>query len=138
MQEVFSRFNADLLSALSPPLVRVDLERFDGCEVGDVVILRLRMLYFLRQRWECSITEHVEGERECYFTDESEGERLPFFLRQWRHCHRIQAHPTDAGRSIIVDDIQYRAPFGLNALLYPVLWAQFAYRKPVYRRFFGR
>ncbi len=138
MRETFARFDSELLAQLTPPLVKVELERFDGSNIGDIVILRMKILFFLCQRWECSITEREESQQECFFTDESEGAKLPFFLKKWRHCHRVQAHPSDPTRCIIIDDIQYRAPFGLNALLYPVLWAQFAFRRPIYRRFFGK
>ena len=38
----------------------------------------------------------------------------------------------------IVDDITYKTPTWLtDYLLYPVMWLQFAARKPVYRRVFS-
>ncbi|MBD0260611.1 MAG: hypothetical protein ICV83_33250, partial [Cytophagales bacterium] len=54
----------------------------------------------------------------------------------WRHRHEIRQHGTG---SLIVDDVSFRSPNRLlDWLLYPVMYLQFAYRKPVYRRLFGR
>lgn len=132
---VFAGFDADLFLKLAPPMVRVRLLRFDGCRVGDVVELELKPLGMPTQRWTSRITELVETTDEIYFVDESEGAELPFFLRTWRHKHRICLHTT--GGSKIIDEIEYHACTGLNWILYPILWLQFAWRKPIYRRTFA-
>lgn len=133
-QTVFAGFDANLFLRLAPPLVRVRLLRFDGCRVGDVVELELKPLGMPAQRWISRITESVETADEIYFVDESEGTELPFFLRTWRHKHRICR---DGESCKIIDEITYRAPTGLNWVLYPILWLQFAWRKPIYRRTFA-
>ena len=133
-QTVFAGFDANLFLRLAPPLVRVRLVRFDGCRVGDVVALELKPLGMPAQRWTSRITEFAETADEIYFVDESEGADLPFFLRTWRHKHRICRNGDGA---TIIDAIEYTAPLGLNYLLYPILWLQFAWRKPIYRRTFA-
>jgi ligand-binding SRPBCC domain-containing protein len=71
-------------------------------------------------------------EAEAWFTDE--GQELPPSLRGWRHRHLVAKRGTQA---TIHDIIDYRTGSRLlDLLLYPFLWAQFAYRKPVYRRVF--
>ena len=129
---VFRQFDETLFLKLAPPGLKVDLLRFDGCKKGDIVQLQLDFLFF-KQVWTSYITESGKGEQECFFVDASDGKDLPFFLRKWQHRHRIVK--TDTGTKII-DDIKYRAPLGLNLLLYPALWLQFAWRKPIYKRFF--
>jgi ligand-binding SRPBCC domain-containing protein len=60
---------------------------------------------------------------------------LPFFLSYWQHTHRIRRQ---GEHTAITDDIQFKTPFLLfDFLMYPVLYAQFLYRKPVYKRLFG-
>ena len=81
------------------------------------------------------ITEDGANESECYFVDE--GTQLPFFLKKWRHRHRILK--TDADASIIVDEIDYTTPFWLlDYLIYPMMYLQFYMRKPVYKRYFKK
>ena len=131
--QVIEGFNRALFDALSPPFPRVHVARFDGSKTGDEVHLELNFLLF-RQRWVSVIVEDCANDEEVYFVDE--GSELPFFLGYWRHRHRILR---DGSGSRIVDDITYRGPNALlSVLLYPGMWLQFAYRKPVYRRVFGR
>lgn len=145
---VWAGFDRALFDRLSPPFPPVDVVRFDGCLKGDVVHLRLNFLLF-RQDWisliidQQTITTTPERDRpghsdhpdEIYFIDQ--GTQLPFFLHHWHHRHRLLRDP--AGGTIVVDDITYRTPFRLtDYLIYPLLWLQFAYRKPIYRRVFGK
>lgn len=124
-------FNESLFRKLSPPFPVVDVERFDGCETGDVVVLRLQFGLF-SQVWESTITSHREESTSWEFVDE--GTRLPFFLKSWRHRHLVVAQSTGAR---IVDDIHYTTGTLLtDVLLFPALWLQFVYRKPIYRRVF--
>jgi ligand-binding SRPBCC domain-containing protein len=61
---------------------------------------------------------------------------LPFFLKYWRHHHRIVQ---DGQSTRIIDDIHFRSPLLLfDFLLWPVLWLQFLYRKPIYRNVFRK
>ncbi|GAB4409108.1 MAG: hypothetical protein OHK0053_35910 [Microscillaceae bacterium] len=132
-EKVFAGFDQSLFLRLNPPFPPVRLLRFDGCKTGDIVQIKLNFLLF-SQIWESHITDDGQPEGEIFFVDE--GVRLPFFLKYWKHRHRIVG--TEKG-AIIIDDIEYRAPFGLlTYLLYPVLYAQFAYRRPIYRRVFSQ
>jgi len=132
LPDVWSGFDRKLFDQLSPPFPPVEVVRFDGCLRGDVVILRLNFLMF-RQDWESLITDQQTRADEIYFIDE--GVRLPFFLRYWRHRHRLVRH--ESGGTVVIDDITFRTPFRLlDYLMYPLLWAQFAYRKPIYKRVF--
>lgn len=124
-------FNENLFLQLSPPFPPVRLLRFDGSAKGDTVILELNFLLF-KQNWVSEITDDQTNENEFYFIDE--GVELPFFLKKWKHKHRI----IRAGnQSIIRDEIEYQGPFGLmTLLLYPALLLQFLYRKPIYKKIF--
>jgi ligand-binding SRPBCC domain-containing protein len=132
-QTVWQGFDQNLFLKLKPPGIKLKLLRFDGCETGHQVEMELG--YLFKQRWKGRITEHGISPALCYFVDESQGSELPFFLRRWRHRHLLQAHKQGTE---IIDDIEYQAPLGLNLLLYPLLWLQFAWRKPIYRRIFGK
>jgi ligand-binding SRPBCC domain-containing protein len=128
---VFSGFNRELFIALSPPFPRVTLLKF-GMQKGDEVALRIGAgpVGF---RWVSKITDSYETADEIGFVDE--GSELPLTLQRWRHRHRIVRRPKGA---LIIDEIEYEArPRILSGLLYPFLWLQFIYRKPIYRRFFG-
>lgn len=126
-------FNESLFTRLSPPFPPVKLVRFDGSEKGDLVSLELNFIFF-RQKWVSEITEDKTTEEEFYFIDQ--GIELPFFLKYWRHKHRI----IKAGEnSIIQDEISFKAPFTLlTLLLYPAMLLQFGYRIPIYKKIFKR
>lgn len=134
-KKVFQNFNKKLFSSLNPPWVKAKLARFDGNKKGNTVELELDFILF-RQKWISKITEDHEGEDEIYFVDE--GDQLPFFLKNWKHKHIIKK--VNEGETIIVEDIKYSTPFGKigDKLLYPLLYAQFAYRKPAYRKYFAK
>ena len=132
-QVVWQGFNEELFRKLSPPFPPVRVVRFDGCLAGDMVVLELNFLLF-KQQWISRITEQQSSESEIYFVDE--GTKLPFFLRFWRHRHRIIREK--AGGTIIADEIEFRTPLWvIDYLMYPLLWAQFAYRKPIYKKAFA-
>ncbi|WP_162343371.1 SRPBCC family protein [Cyclobacterium salsum] len=127
-------FTEDLFQSLNPPFPPVKLLRFDGSSTGDIVSLELNFLLF-KQVWTSEITDDQTVENEFYFVDE--GIKLPFFLRFWRHKHRIVSK--GATQSLIIDEISYRAPnILLEVVLFPVLYAQFALRKPIYKKYFGQ
>jgi ligand-binding SRPBCC domain-containing protein len=131
-REVAQKFDQTLFKALSPPFPKVQLLRYDGNQPGDEVHLRINFLFF-SQTWKSRITENESRPGEMHFVDE--GLQLPFFLRYWRHRHVIRQHGTG---SLIIDDITFRGPgLLLSLLVYPVMYLQFVYRKPVYRRYFG-
>ena len=131
--DVKAGFNESLFKKLSPPFPPVRLLRFDGSEKGDLVTLELNFIFF-RQKWTSEITEDQTTNLEFFFVDQ--GIELPFFLKKWRHKHRVISNGIG---SIIRDEIDYEAPFGLlTYLLFPAMWLQFAFRKPIYRRIFKR
>ena len=132
-QQVWAGFTKDLFTKLSPPFPPVKVIRFDGCLKGDIVELELNFLVF-KQSWKSLITDQQTTDVDIFFLDE--GIKLPFFLSSWRHYHRIIK---GSDSTIIADEIEFHTPTILtDYLLYPLLWAQFAYRKPIYRSVFNR
>ncbi|MGD1841510.1 MAG: hypothetical protein ACFB0B_11535 [Thermonemataceae bacterium] len=130
-QQVFAQFDQALFKALAPPFPRVKLLKYDGSKVGDWVIIQLNFLFF-KQVWESEIVEAEEQTGEIYFIDE--GRQLPFFLKYWRHRHRVVAADH---QSFIIDEITYKTPFALlDWLMYPLMYGQFLYRKPIYKKKF--
>ena len=132
---VMAGFTRALFKALAPPFPRLRVLRFDGCRVGDHVDIELDTLV-TRLSWTALIVEAgVRPDGTHYFVDE--GQTLPPPLRSWRHRHLIEPGPQ--GGSVIVDALEYRTASPLlDALLYPAMWAQFAWRKPIYRRWFRK
>ncbi|MDP5170151.1 MAG: hypothetical protein NWR72_07890 [Bacteroidia bacterium] len=130
---IMARFDRELFEQLSPPGAKVDLIRFDGSETGDLVHIRLHLPLMPAQNWISKIVDHGSDDNTSWFVDE--GKTLPWFLSAWQHRHVVKQ---EGDHSLIIDDIRFTAPLWLpDFLLYPVLWAQFAWRRPVYRRVFG-
>jgi len=126
-------FNESLFTKLSPPFPPVKLIRFDGSEKGDLVSLELNFIFF-RQNWVSEIIEDKTTDQEFYFIDQ--GVQLPFFLKFWRHKHRIIK---SGDNSIIKDEISFKAPFFLLTLfLYPAMLLQFGFRIPIYKKIFKK
>lgn len=135
--QVWAEFNEQLFKQLAPPFPRIRLLRFDGSTTGCTVEVELNFLLF-RQIWQSEIIDHGVTEEEIWFVDR--GSKLPFFLKFWLHRHRLLriSHGTDSGTQI-VDDIEYRTgSVILDYLMYPLMWAQFVYRGPIYRRAFNK
>ncbi|MDX2283110.1 MAG: hypothetical protein NW241_03070 [Bacteroidia bacterium] len=132
-RSVLARFDRNLFERLAPPGLRVDIIRFDGSRPGDQVHIRLVFPLGFRQDWISEITGAGDDGREAWFTDE--GRQLPFFLGGWHHRHVVRS--TGSG-SEIIDEIAFKGPFpGAGLLLWPVLYLQFAARRPVYQAVFG-
>ncbi|MCP1383266.1 SRPBCC family protein [Runella salmonicolor] len=130
--QVWRGFDETLFRRLSPPFPPVRVVRFDGCLKGNTVELELSFFLF-KQRWTSKITEQQGNAEEVFFIDE--GVKLPFFLSYWRHRHRIIK---DGEHTIIADEIEFRTPSILtDYLFYPLLYGQFLYRKPIYRKVFS-
>lgn len=133
-QRVKEGFNEELFLSLNPPFPPVRLEKFDGCSKGDKVQLELNFILF-KQRWHSDIIFDLTNEDTFQFIDV--GVKLPFFLKHWKHHHivnRIDDHSSE-----IIDDITFTSPLWLlDFLLYPALYLQFLYRKPIYKRFFNK
>lgn len=130
-QKVMAGFTEELFLALNPPFPPVKLLQFDGCKKGDIVSLQLNFILF-KQTWESHITHDFETPDSFEFMDV--GVKLPFFLRKWTHVHTIKAEKKG---TVIVDAIEYSSGTLLtDLLLYPVLYGQFLYRKPIYKKIF--
>lgn len=131
IENVWQKFDSKLFLKLAPPFPPVKLIRFDGCLTNDVVELELNFFGF-KQRWDALIIEHQITETEIYFIDK--GAKLPFFLKSWNHKHIIKK--TENGTEII-DNINYESKNSFfTLLLFPVLYFQFLYRKPIYKKYF--
>ncbi|UOQ98227.1 hypothetical protein MUN81_01740 [Hymenobacter sp. 5317J-9] len=131
--QVMAGFTRALFEALAPPFPKLRVLRFDGCRTGDQVEIELNTLV-KKLRWTSLIVDDgVQPDGTHFFIDE--GQILPPPLRYWRHRHLIE--PSPHGGSVIVDALEYRtASPWLDRLLYPAMWAQFAWRRPIYRRWF--
>jgi ligand-binding SRPBCC domain-containing protein len=135
--QVWEKFDEKLLMQLSPPFPPVRLISF-GQKIGEKVTLELNF-FILRQLWVSKITDFYYTVNEIYFIDE--GEQLPFFLTYWKHKHRIVKNEasSDGTGSIIVDEIEFRTPTILtDYIFYPILYLQFLYRKPIYKKIFNK
>ena len=124
-------FDETLFTKLSPPFPPVELLRFDGCKKGDTVALALNFFLF-RQHWISVITKEKDEEQFWFFVDK--GVDLPFFLKRWKHHHSVLQ--VEEG-SVITDEINFSTGYHItNIMMYPVLYLQFLYRKPIYRKTF--
>jgi ligand-binding SRPBCC domain-containing protein len=132
LEQVRDGFNLDLFKALKPPIVSLDVTRFDGCKKGDEVHLSVGL--GLKVKWVSHITADHESQDEWSFVDE--GALLPFPLKKWHHHHRVLR---STNGSIIIDDISFSCGNALfDTLMKPALFLQFVGRKSVYQRIFGR
>ena len=128
---VINQFNKELFMALAPPGIKVELTRFDGCIKNDEVHLVLDFIFF-KQKWNSLIIDNGKDEKGIFFVDQ--GIKLPFFLKRWKHIHRVD-YSQDGSK--IVDDITFSTGLILTDLLmYPILYLQFLYRKPIFRKKF--
>lgn len=131
--QVKEGFDEKLFSKLSPPFPPVKLLRFDGSKKGDIVSLELNFLLF-KQVWTSEITEDKTNESEFFFVDK--GVKLPFFLKNWEHRHHVVKN---GDASIIKDEIYFEGSNSImTVLLFPALWLQFMYRKPIYKKVFKK
>jgi len=131
LQKVKDSFTEELFLSLNPPFPPVKLLQFDGCKKGDKVALELNFLLF-KQKWVSDITHDEEHPQLWMFVDE--GRQLPFFLSYWVHKHIVEIKE---GKTYIVDNITFKTGTILTDLLmYPALYLQFLYRKPIYRKTF--
>lgn len=130
---VFDAFNEALFLKLAPPYPRVKLIRFDGSKPGDIIEIEMKT-GVKTFRWTSLIVAVSVTSREAYFIDE--GQVLPPPLKKWRHKHLVSA-AAETG-SVIHDIIEYSTGYKiLDAILYPIMLAQFSYRKPIYKKVFG-
>lgn len=132
IQEVWEGFDRTLFDKLQPPGMPVRLKRFDGCMKGDEV--HLEMWMFGWRPWRATIVDQGESDDEIFFIDV--GGPIPWPLATWRHRHRLCK---EGAGTTIIDDIEYTASSKLlGGLMWPVLYLTFLYRKPVYKKVFGK
>lgn len=132
LQRVIEGFDERLFLKLNPPFPLVKLKRFDGCLTGDKVWIELNFILF-RQQWHAEIIEQASSEKRFYFVDK--GERLPFFLKDWHHQHTLESDGEQT--TLITDNIHFSTGTIVgDVLVFPLLWLQFLYRKPIYRKHF--
>lgn len=133
-KDVYERFDRNLFEALKPPLIGLEVERFDGKSVSSEVHLKLNILG-LTQKWVSLITESQINDEFCFFIDE--GKSLPPPLKEWKHIHRVER--IDHKSSYIIDDISYKCHGGIMSeiMMQPILYAQFSLRAPIYREYFA-
>lgn len=128
-----SKFNQDLFIALKPPIIKLLINRFDGCSVGDEIHLELNTMGNT-QKWVSVISEARLSDKEWSFTDE--GKVIPWPLASWKHEHRVVSSGDNS--AIIVDDINFQCVYSwLNIFFYPVLWCTFAIRPDRYKKYFA-
>jgi ligand-binding SRPBCC domain-containing protein len=131
LEKVKEGFTENLFLSLNPPFPPVKLIQFDGCITGDKVVLELNFIFF-KQKWISNIVSAFEDDTTWSFTDI--GTQLPFFLRAWNHHHRVEKA---ASGSIIIDDITFSTGMMVtDILMYPILYGQFLYRMPIYKKRF--
>ncbi len=134
LEQVKKGFDRSLFLRLKPPLIQLVLERFDGCETGHEIHLRVGLPGAL-QTWISKITSHKLERDSWSFVDE--GSSLPFPLKNWRHHHIVKILPS--GGSLILDEITFSCGSRiLDLLLLGPLWFSFAGRASVYQSVFGR
>ena len=132
LQTVWKGFDLTLFKKLSPPFPPVEIIEFGGCMKRDKVHLRLNFLLF-KQDWISDIIDQQATDQEIFFIDE--GSKLPFFLAEWHHKHRMVK---DGSGTIIKDEITFKTPTLLtDYIFYPLMYLQFLYRKPIYRKIFN-
>jgi len=132
LDKVIDNFDAELFNALSPPLIKVNLLRFDGCNKDDKVHVELNILG-LKQNWEALVVEDERTDARWYFKDI--GAKLPPPLKKWEHRHIVNKVSDE--KVEIIDDVNYHTSNGLvDILVYPFVYFQFYWRKHIYRSYF--
>jgi ligand-binding SRPBCC domain-containing protein len=130
LQEVVEGFDQRLFSALNPKWMPMKVLRFDGCAPGDKVQLQIG-LPPAKMAWTSEITEAGQDSDQWWFVDE--GKALPFFLKHWKHTHRVEAQE---GKCRVIDHISFEFSSPIYRILLPLMRKQFAYRKNVYPAYF--
>ena len=131
MPFVWSQFNEALLKKISPPFPQVNIQRFDGCKTGDLVILEINLL-LIRVIWSSKIIYDQQDSKQSVFIDE--GIQVPFGINLWKHEHSIIK--IDESRCYIQDFITYKTSnVFLDMILFPFLWGMIFYRKPFYQKY---
>lgn len=132
IKSVWKQFDKNLLKKLSPPFPSAEIERFDGCSRGDEVHININFL-LTHTKWISLITDHSITAKKIWFIDE--GIKMPLGLTDWKHRHELTA--IDKHTTEIADIIDFSTGNRLiDIALYPALYGQMLYRKPIYQYIF--
>ncbi len=129
--DIIPKFNRDLFIKLAPPLMKLKVTRFDGCEKGNQVHLEMNIFGMLNQKWISLITASEKNSEQFYFIDE--GTKLPSPLVYWKHIHRVDR--IDDLHCFVTDDIEFKtaSPI-LDTMIYSPLYLMFYFRKKIYQK----
>jgi ligand-binding SRPBCC domain-containing protein len=127
-------FNESLFAALKPPLMPMEVQRFDGMKPGDEVHVLLGSAP-LAVTWVSQIVQANQSLKHFEFTDV--GKKLPWPLMKWHHHHLVEeVSPTCCD---IKDHITYHTgSTSLDLLLYAPMWLMFNYRRIQYPEYFKK
>jgi ligand-binding SRPBCC domain-containing protein len=126
---VAAQFNQDLLLKLKPPLLTMQLIRYDGQYRGDRLSFAVGIGQFT-QTWEGEITNHRYTQKNWLFRDE--GILLPHPLKTWKHTHALIEKNSG---TLIVDRVRFCGKNHLfTAILIIPIAMMFWMRKPLYKR----
>lgn len=127
--QVADQFNEDLLLKLKPPLVTMQLLRYDGQYRGDELAFAVGFGKFT-QKWHGAITQHRYTQQHWLFRDE--GISLPHPLKTWQHTHALKSSNQD---TLIIDRVKFSGKNTLYTyLLCLPIAMMFLLRKPLYQR----
>jgi ligand-binding SRPBCC domain-containing protein len=128
---VFQAFDINLFMKLKPPFSSLIINRFDGCNKGDIVNIDIKLFGCLNN-WVSEIIDSNISESEAYFIDS--GKILPSPIKKWIHKHTIKK---SLNGCVIIDDIRYETSGKIiDFLIFPFLYLAFYLRKSAYRKYF--
>jgi ligand-binding SRPBCC domain-containing protein len=132
LREEMKGMTQEMLSELNPKFPPFHFLRFDGIYKGAEIHIELN-LFLKKEKWEYVIEEVADAPDSWSFVDVSK--KQPFFIKSWRHRYTIGGSDS---YTEITDSLEFHSPLFLEWMLYPWLYAHFRYRKPVYRKIFGK
>jgi ligand-binding SRPBCC domain-containing protein len=131
LKNIHTQFDRELFLRLSPPLINLTVDRFDGCLKGHQIHLTMTFLGKIKNKWISTVTTSEFNAKEFYFIDE--GVVLPPPLSYWKHVHRVDR--IDDDNCYVIDDIEYKTKSPLlDKIIFPALYSIFLYRVPIYKR----
>jgi len=127
-KEIFDRFDRELLIKTTPPLVNLEVNRFDGTKIGDEAHV-VCSIFGTYQYWINRVVDNQQKEGEVYFVDKAIEMPEPFTY--WKHTHKITQVKDHT--CLITDEIVYSTHNKiLNLMIFPIIYFIFYYRRPIY------
>lgn len=99
-ETVQKNFNLDLLNFLTPPLSKLQMNRFDGIFAGAQMIFTI-VVPGQKMEWAGEISHLRHTKTNFTFIDH--GISLPKGLKKWRHIHSVQRQN---GSTAIIDRVE--------------------------------